>query len=141
MRPFRKHRVDSCLRIGFLFGMTLLLSACAPKREYVKFDNPYSHPLPGQSSPIGEYDSYELIDRGAPNSGIPPMYSQRNHAPYGVLVDGPRHYPYLSPQYRTLDLPYPMPPGQQIINQTDAPIIVRDGHPDRNNQIIMRAFD
>jgi hypothetical protein len=34
-----------------------------------------------------------------------------------------------------------MPPGQQIINQTDAPIIVRDGHPDRNNQIIMRAFD
>jgi hypothetical protein len=121
--------------------MTLLFSACAPKREYVKFDNPYSHPVKGQSSAIGEYDSYELIDHGAPNSGIPPMYTQGNAATYGVLVDGPRYSPYLSPQYRTLDLPYPMPPGQQIINQTDAPIIVRDGRPDRNNQIIMRAFE
>ena len=56
------------------------LSACAPQREFVQFSDAGTfHPGPGQGGgdrgePQGEYDSYELIDHGAPNQGIAPMY-------------------------------------------------------------------
>lgn len=46
------------------------------------------HPGPNRegdqmSKPTGEYDSYELIDHGAPNAGVPPMYSGQNAGGYG----------------------------------------------------------
>jgi len=70
--------------------LALLLSACAPQREFVRFrDAGTFHPGPqsgGQnfSGPEGEYDSYELIDHGTvPNHGIPPMYSQDPYGAYG----------------------------------------------------------
>ena len=56
------------------------LSACAPQREFVQFSDAGTfHPGPRQGGgdrgePQGEYDSYELIDHGAPNQGIAPMY-------------------------------------------------------------------
>ena len=69
------------LPVAILFVLFLLsLSACAPEREFVQFSDAGTfHPGPGQSrgdrsGPQGEYDSYELIDHGAPNQGIAPMY-------------------------------------------------------------------
>ena len=56
------------------------LSVCGPQREFVQFSDAGTfHPGPGQGGgdrgePQGEYDSYELIDHGAPNQGIAPMY-------------------------------------------------------------------
>lgn len=52
-----------------------------PEREYVQFSDAGTfHPGPAQgrgdrNGPQGEYDSYELIDHGAPNHGIAPMYN------------------------------------------------------------------
>ena len=62
--------------------LPLLLSACAPQREFVRFEDagtfrPSPVPLVQDSpfqGPVGEYDSYELVDHGAPNHGIPPLY-------------------------------------------------------------------
>jgi hypothetical protein len=73
----RKMRVT-----GFFVSLALLLvlSACAPQREFVQFSDAGTfHPGHGQGGgdrgePQGEYDSYELIDHGAPNQGIAPMY-------------------------------------------------------------------
>ena len=61
-------------------ALAISLSACAPQREFVQFSDAGTfHPGPAQgggdrSAPQGEYDSYELIDHGAPNQGIAPMY-------------------------------------------------------------------
>lgn len=136
----KKRFANICRIIFCLLPSVCFLPSCAPQREFVKFGNPCFQPFRGQSSPVSEYDSCEWIGHGVSNSGIPAAYSQRNPAPYGVLVDGPRHSPYLSPQYRTLDLPDPLPAWRLPINRTDAPIIVRDGSPNRYNQIIMEAF-
>jgi hypothetical protein len=56
-----------------------LLVSCAPRREFVRFEDAGTfHPRPGQGdrggAPDGEYDSYELIDHGAPSQGIAAMY-------------------------------------------------------------------
>lgn len=58
-----------------------LLAGCAPQREFVGFgDAGTFRPGANQqvSGPDGadeEYDSYEVIDHGAPNHGYPAMYS------------------------------------------------------------------
>ena len=73
-------RISSAVLVAFLFVLLLTLSACAPEREFVQFSDAGTfHPGPAQgggdrSGPQGEYDSYELIDHGAPNHGIAPMY-------------------------------------------------------------------
>ena len=82
----RKMRVT-----GFFVPLALLLAltACAPQREFVLFSDAGTfHPGPGQGGgdrgePQGEYDSYELIDHGAPNQGIAPMYqgNQQGYQP------------------------------------------------------------
>lgn len=76
---------------GFFVSLALLLAlgACAPQREFVQFSDAGTfHPGPGQAGgdrgePEGEYDSYELIDHGAPNQGIAPMYqgNQQGYQP------------------------------------------------------------
>jgi hypothetical protein len=110
----------------------LTLVSCAPQREFVRFDNSQSYPYSNQGIE-GSVLPY------AGDGAIHPSYSGRTY-PYGVVVDGPRHSPYLSPQYRVMDLPAPLAPCQRIINNTDAPIIVRDGNPYRNNRIVMQEF-
>ncbi len=75
-----QRRESLWLLVAFLFVLLLTLSACAPEREFVQFSDAGTfHPGPAQgggdrSGPQGEYDSYELIDHGAPNHGIAPMY-------------------------------------------------------------------
>jgi hypothetical protein len=65
------------------------LISCAPQREFVHFEDAGTfHPGPGQGNrrvgpPSGEYDSYELIDHGAPNQGIAPMYQGNQQPAYG----------------------------------------------------------
>lgn len=67
------------------------LLSCAPQREFVRFgDAGTFRPGPAQGErsvdrPEGEYDSYELIDHGAPNHGIAPMYQgqQQDYQPSG----------------------------------------------------------
>lgn len=106
----------------------------------MQFDRLPFHPVPSQLAAPGEYDSRRFSGLGVANPGIPAMYSQGSPAPFGILVDGPRHSPYVSPQYRILDIPFPLPTGRRIQNRTDAPIILRDGLPDRYNQIIIEDF-
>ena len=72
----------------FLPATFLLLGAsCAPQREFVQFgDAGTFHPpasIRRESADGEEYDSYELIDHGAPNHGVPPMYGgqQRGYSP------------------------------------------------------------
>jgi hypothetical protein len=63
-----------------ILTITLSVSGCAPRREFVRFEDAGTfRPGPGQDerrmgAPEGEYDSYELINHGAPNHGIAPMY-------------------------------------------------------------------
>ena len=60
----------------------------APQREFVCFEDTGTFRTSlGQGdrrggSPAGKYDSYELIDHGAPNHGIAPMYQVYQRAPY-----------------------------------------------------------
>ena len=63
-------------------ALILLLPACTPRREFVRFGYAgtfHPGPQPGSqnfSGPESEYDSYELIDHGTvPNQGIPSMYA------------------------------------------------------------------
>jgi hypothetical protein len=73
-------RISSAVLGVIAFILLLALGACMPEREYVQFSDAGTfHPGPAQgggdgSGPQGEYDSYELIDHGAPNHGIAPMY-------------------------------------------------------------------
>ena len=73
-------RISSAVLGVIAFILLLALGACMPEREYVQFSDAGTfHPGPAQgggdrSAPQGEYDSYELIDHGAPNHGIDPMY-------------------------------------------------------------------
>lgn len=140
MRLILGFYISLCPRTAPVFATALVLCACAPKREFVQFDRPHLHPVPSQLTATGKYDSRGFAGPGVPNEGIPPMYSHGGPAHYGILVDGPRHSPYVSPQYRILDIPFPLPPGRRIQNRTDAPIILRDGHPDRYNQILIQDF-
>jgi hypothetical protein len=113
-----------------LIGITLI--SCTPQREFVRFGNPHPHFHYNQG----------IAGPNLPHEGgasIEPLYSGRPY-PYGFVVDGPRHSPYISPQYRVMDLSAPFAPCQRIINNTDAPIIVRDGNPYRNNRIVMQEF-
>lgn len=64
------------------------LISCAPQREFVRFEDAGTF-RPGRGDgekrphgPEGEYDSYELIDHGAPNHGIPPMYQGQQQPVY-----------------------------------------------------------
>jgi hypothetical protein len=85
--PYRTAKLFS------LAGLAALVCACAPQREFVRFDNAGTfHPGTSRSAahfsgPDGEYDSYELIDHGAPNHGIPPMYSGQQGG-YPAAVPG-----------------------------------------------------
>jgi len=88
MKIVLEKRESLGLPVAILFVLLLLsLSACGPEREFVQFSDAGTfHPGPGQSrgdrgGPEGEYDSYELIDHGAPIQGIAPMY-QENHQGY-----------------------------------------------------------
>jgi hypothetical protein len=63
-----------------LIASAVLLVSCAPQREFVSFDPGGNFHTARQSSNVfrdstGEYDSYEVIDHGAPNHGYPPMYA------------------------------------------------------------------
>jgi hypothetical protein len=91
----------------------LLLAGCAPQREFVRFGDAGTFrpgPQPGAqrnfSGPDGEYDSYELIDHGAPNHGVPPMYSgQPSHQGGGYPAAVPTYDAYGNPQ--TIIVPNP----------------------------------
>jgi hypothetical protein len=113
-RPFNKHfRPLGCLGFyswdflrqshcvmkihRFLPAIFLLLGAsCAPQREFVQFGDagifrPQAN-IRHESGDGEEYDSYEVIDHGAPNHGVPPMYGgqSRRYAPthYPQVQDG-----------------------------------------------------
>jgi hypothetical protein len=99
---------------GFgLIIVALLLASCAPKREFVRFgDAGTFHPGPHHGSrghsgaPDGEYDSYEVIDHGAPNHGVPPMYGrQPSYQGGGYPAAVPTYDPYGNPQ--TIIVPNP----------------------------------
>ena len=80
--------------------------SCAPRREFVRFEDAGTfRPGPGQGDrrvgpPDGEYDSYELIDNGAPSHGIAPMYQGYQQPAYNggypQVVD--TYDPYGNPQ-------------------------------------------
>lgn len=81
--------------LALAFVAIVALCSCAPQREFVQFGNPGTfHPGPRHSGgetngPDGEYDSYELVDHGgAPNQGIPPMYSGQRGNDYPAAVQG-----------------------------------------------------
>jgi hypothetical protein len=94
----------------FLAFLVFSAVSCAPRREFVRFEDAGTfRPGPGQGDrqvgpPDGEYDSYELIDHGAPSQGIAPMYQgQQNDyqrsghgAGYPQVVD--TYDPYGNPQ-------------------------------------------
>ena len=90
-----------------------LLVSCAPQREFVRFgDAGTFHPGPRHGSGSGsdgsdeEYDSYEVIDHGAPNHGVPPMYSgQPSYQGGGYPAAVPTYDPYGNPQ--TIIVPNP----------------------------------
>ena len=69
----------------------LLGVACAPQREFVQFgDAGIFRPQANIRHEAGdgeEYDSYEVIDHGAPNHGVPPMYGGQGRG------YAPTHYP------------------------------------------------
>jgi len=82
-----------------LIATSVICISCAPQREFVRFgDAGTFHPGPRHGSGGGsggsdeEYDSYEVIDHGAPNHGVPPMYGgqSRGYAPthYPQVQDG-----------------------------------------------------
>jgi hypothetical protein len=57
------------------------------------------------SGPDGEYDSYEVIDHGAPNHGVPPMYSGQPGYQGGYPAAVQTYDQYGNPQ--TLIVPNP----------------------------------
>jgi hypothetical protein len=80
-----RHSICSMKPLLFIAGSAALLVGCAPQREFVRFGNPGTFQPSNQSTailsgPTGEYDSYEVIDHGAPNHGYPPMYSGGGYA-------------------------------------------------------------
>ena len=93
--------------------VALFLASCAPQREFVRFGNAGTfHPGPrhgsgsGSHGPDEEYDSYEVIDHGAPNHGVPPMYSrQPSNLGGGYPAAVPTYNPYGNPQ--TIIVPNP----------------------------------
>ena len=94
----------------FALLAVLLLTSCAPQREFVRFgDAGTFHPGPRHSSGGGsdeEYDSYEVIDHGAPNHGVPPMYSrQPSYQGGGYPAAVPTYDTYANPQ--TIIVPNP----------------------------------
>lgn len=88
----------------------LLIASCAPQREFVRFgDAGTFHPGPRHGSGGGsdeEYDSYEVIDHGAQNRGVPPMYSgQPTYHGGGYPAAVPVYDAYGNPQ--TIIVPNP----------------------------------
>jgi hypothetical protein len=85
--------------------VALFLASCAPQREFVRFgDAGTFHPGPlhgsgaGPDGSVEEYDSYEVIDHGAPNHGVPPMYSrQPSYQSGGYPAAVPTYDPYGNP--------------------------------------------
>jgi hypothetical protein len=105
------------LRI-FLYLIQLIsaswMISCAPQREFVRFEDAGTF-RPGRGDdgarpgrPEGEYDSYELIDHGAPNHGIAPMYHGHQPPVYGggypALVE--TYDPYGNPQGLVIPNPW-----------------------------------
>jgi hypothetical protein len=88
-------------------------TSCAPQREFVRFgDAGTFHPGPRNGSGRDlddsetEYESCELIDHGAPNHGVPPMYSgQSSDQGGGYPAAVPIYDAYENPQ--TVIMPYP----------------------------------
>jgi hypothetical protein len=68
------------MKLFLLLIAAFTVFSCAPRREFVRFEDAGTfRPGPAQGDrqagpPDDEYDSYELIDHGAPNQGIAPMY-------------------------------------------------------------------
>jgi hypothetical protein len=80
-------KIHRFIPVAFL----LLGVACAPQREFVQFGDagifrPQAN-IRHESADGEEYDSYELIDQGAPNHGVPPMYGGQSRG------YAPTHYP------------------------------------------------
>jgi hypothetical protein len=78
-------------KLYFLAIVTLMLCSCAPQREFVQFgDAGIFRPQANIRNEPGdgeEYDSYEVIDHGTPNHGVPPMYGGQGRG------YAPTHYP------------------------------------------------
>lgn len=60
----------------WLLAVLLPLGACAPQREFVRFEDAgIFHPGRDAESAPADYDSIETTLHGVPNHGIPPMYA------------------------------------------------------------------
>ena len=98
----------------FLAFLVFSAISCAPRREFVRFEDAGTfRPGPGQGDrrvgpPDGEYDSYELIDNGAPSQGIAPMYQGSQQPAYNggypQVVD--TYDPYGNPQRVVIPNPW-----------------------------------
>ena len=99
-------KIHRFLPVTFL----LLGASCAPQREFVQFGDagifrPQAN-IRHESGDGEEYDSYEVIDHGAPNHGVPPMYSgQPSYHGGGYPAAVPTYDPYGNPQ--TIIVPNP----------------------------------
>lgn len=116
MAAFAK-KLSSSSRLA-LSILALWLNSCAPQREFVRFEDAgHFHAGSPQrerpaSRPEGEYDSYELIDHGAPNHGIAPMYQGQQQAyqqsgyggGYPQMLDA--YDPYGNPQQVVIPNPW-----------------------------------
>jgi hypothetical protein len=103
-----KSSILSAITLAFL--SMVAFSSCAPQREFVRFgDAGTFHPGPRHGSGGSsdeEYDSYEVIDHGAPNHGVPAMYSgQPSYKGGGYPAAVPTYDPYGNPQ--TIIVPNP----------------------------------
>jgi len=92
------------MKLFLLLIAAFVVVSCSPRREFVRFEDAGTfRPGPGHGDrrvgpPDGEYDSYELIDNGAPSQGIAPMYEGypqvvETYDPYGnpqrVIIPNP----------------------------------------------------
>jgi hypothetical protein len=103
-----KSSILSAITLAFL--SMVAFSSCAPQREFVRFgDAGTFHPGPRHGSGGSsdeEYDSYEVIDHGAPNHGVPAMYSgQPSYQGGGYPAAVPPYNAYGNPQ--TIIVPNP----------------------------------
>ena len=77
----KSHFVAIAFRCVVAIPFVLALISCAPQREFVRFGDAgtfrpgANQQVSGPDGAYEEYDSYEVIDHGAPNHGYPAMYS------------------------------------------------------------------